>query len=47
MWESLKTKAKNLVTKHGSEVGAVAKIAAHSLIPGAPIVVGAVESLGL
>ena len=45
MWESLKTKAKNLVTKHGAEVGAVAKIAAHALIPGAPIMVGAVESL--
>lgn len=30
--------AKNLVIKHGSEVGTVAKIAAHALIPGAQIV---------
>ena len=37
--------AKNLVSKHGAEVGAVAKIAAHALIPGAPLLVGAVESL--
>ena len=37
--------AKNLVAKHGAEVGAVAKVAAHALIPGAPIVVAAVESL--
>ena len=41
----LTTIAKHLVSNHGAEVGAVAKIAAHALIPGAPIVVGAVESL--
>ena len=32
----LTTTAKRLVSKHGAEVGAVAKIAAHALIPGAP-----------
>ena len=37
--------AKSLVVKHGSEVGTVAKIAAHALIPGAPIVVSALESI--
>lgn len=45
MWQGIKDKAKNLVTRHGVEVGTVAKIAAHALMPGAPILVGAVEAL--
>ena len=45
MFESLISKAKSLVSKHGTEVGAVAKIAAHALIPGAPLIVGSVEAL--
>ena len=45
MFESLISKAKSLVSKHGPEVGAVAKIAAHALIPGAPLIVGGVEAL--
>ena len=44
-FRDLTNAAKNLVTKHGAEVGVVAKIAAHALIPGAPLLVGAVESL--
>lgn len=45
MFRDLTNAAKHLVTKHGAEVGAVAKIAAHALIPGAPLLIGAVESL--
>ena len=45
MFEGLKEKAKQLVTRHGAEVGAVAKIAAHALIPGAPLIVSSVEAL--
>ena len=45
MFESLISKAKHLVSKHGPEVGAVAKIAAHALIPGAPLIVSSVEAL--
>ena len=40
----LKAKASALIRNHGPEVGAVAKIAAHALIPGAPILVSAVET---
>ena len=43
MLESLISKAKHLVSKHGPEVGAVARIAAHALIPGAPLIVGSVN----
>ena len=40
----VKASASALIRKHGPEVGAVAKIAAHALIPGAPILVGAIEA---
>ena len=42
---SLKNRAKQLINKHGAEVGVVAKIAANALIPGAPMIVGAVEAV--
>ena len=45
MWQDIKDKAKSLVTRHGTEIGTVAKIAAHALMPGAPVLVGAVEAL--
>ena len=45
MWSKLITKAQTLVTRHGTEVGMIAKIATHGLIPGAPLLVSAVESL--
>ena len=44
LWARVKASAGALIRKHGSEVGAVAKIAARALIPGAPILVGAVEA---
>ena len=46
MLSTLKDKAKRLVERHGAEVGAVAKIAANALIPGAPMIVSAVEDRG-
>ena len=45
MWQGIKDKAKDLITKHGAEVGAVARVAAQALIPGAPLLVGAVEAV--
>ena len=44
MFQRIKQLGQNLVQKHGAEVGAIAKIAAHALIPGAPLIVAAVES---
>ena len=43
--EKLREQAKRLVERHGAEVGAVAKIAANALIPGAPLIVSAVETV--
>ena len=43
--EKLREQAKRLVERHGAEVGAVAKIAANALIPGAPLIVSAVEAV--
>ena len=45
MLSKLREKAKCLIERHGAEVGAVAKIAANALIPGAPLIVSAVESV--
>lgn len=41
----LREKAKRLVERHGTEVGAVAKIAAHVLLPSAPLIVSVVEAV--
>ena len=45
MLSTLKEKAKRLIERHGAEVGAVAKIAANALIPGAPMIVSTVEAV--
>ena len=45
MLSRLKEKVKCLIERHGAEVGAVAKITANALIPGAPIIVGAIEAV--
>ena len=45
MFDRLKEGARRLVRNHGSEVGAVVKIAAHALLPGAPMLIGATEAL--
>ena len=39
MLSTLREKANRLIERYGSEVGAVAKIAANALIPGAPMIV--------
>ncbi len=44
MFDHIKQLGHRLVQGHGAGVGAVAKIAAHALIPGAPLLVAAVES---
>ena len=45
MLTKLREKAKRLIERHGAEVGTVAKIAANALIPGAPLIVNAVEAV--
>ena len=45
MLSRLRDKAKRLIERHGAEVSAVAKITANALIPGAPVIVSAVEAM--
>ena len=45
MFDTLKEGVRRLVKNHGSEVGVVVKIAAHALLPGAPMLIGATEAL--
>ena len=42
MFQRIKQLGQNLVQKHGAEVGAVVR--SRTLIPGAPLIVAAVES---
>ena len=45
MLSKLKERGRELIKCHGAEVGVVAKIVANVLIPGAPMVVNAVETV--
>ena len=45
MLNRLKERASTLIARHGAEVGVVAKIAANALIPGAPMIVSAIEAV--
>ena len=45
MLARLKERAQSLIKHHGAEVGMIAKIVAHTLLLGAPMIIGATEAL--